>query len=252
MTTNNERALAPIREDAGGIIEAVIAKGDLSKLTPGERASYYLRTCESLGINPLVKPLDYITLNGRLTLYATRTATDQLRKIHNVTIEIVARETINDVYIVTARATLPDGRHDEEIGAVSIEGLTGDALANALMKSLTKAKRRVTLSIVGLGWLDETELETIPAARRVRVDQKTGEILDDESSRSTGTVPAPEQEQRPDTGAPPCAACHEPIRASGDYTASQIVDMTMAAYGTALCAVCARARKARKANGGAG
>jgi hypothetical protein len=38
-------------------------------------------------------------------------------------------------------------------------------LANALMKAETKAKRRVTLSIAGLGWLDETELETIPQAR---------------------------------------------------------------------------------------
>jgi hypothetical protein len=30
------------------------------------------------------------------------------------------------------------------------------------MKAETKAKRRVTLSIVGLGMLDESELETIP------------------------------------------------------------------------------------------
>jgi hypothetical protein len=30
------------------------------------------------------------------------------------------------------------------------------------MKAETKAKRRVTLSIAGLGWLDETELETMP------------------------------------------------------------------------------------------
>jgi hypothetical protein len=45
--------------------------------------------------------------------------------------------------------------------------LKGDALANALMKAETKAKRRVTLSIAGLGWLDETELETIPQVRPV-------------------------------------------------------------------------------------
>ena len=36
-----------------------------------------------------------------------------------------------------------------------------NALANAIMKAETKAKRRVTLSICGLGMLDETELETI-------------------------------------------------------------------------------------------
>lgn len=65
---------------------------------------------------------------------------------------------------MTARATDPAGRSDEAIGAVSVAGLRGDALANAIMKAETKAKRRVTLSIVGLGWLDESEIETIPAA----------------------------------------------------------------------------------------
>ena len=34
------------------------------------------------------------------------------------------------------------------------------------MKAETKAKRRATLSICGLGMLDETEIETIPDARR--------------------------------------------------------------------------------------
>jgi hypothetical protein len=48
---------------------------------------------------------------------------------------------------------------------VTVGHLKGDALANALMKAETKAKRRVTLSIAGLGWLDETELETIPQSR---------------------------------------------------------------------------------------
>jgi hypothetical protein len=81
--------------------------------------------------------------------------------LRGVSVQITSREHINDLYIVTARASLPDGRCDEEIGAVPIKGLSGDALANALMKASTKAKRRVTLSICGLGFLDESELETI-------------------------------------------------------------------------------------------
>jgi len=51
---------------------------------------------------------------------------------------------------------------------------------NALMKAVTKAKRRVTLSICGLGMLDETEVETIPSARPVVVVPETGEIVDAE------------------------------------------------------------------------
>jgi hypothetical protein len=151
-------------------MEAVIAKGDISKLSPMERADYYRRTCESMGLNPLTQPFQYITLNGKLTLYATRTATDQLRKINSVTLKVVSEETTTDgLRVVRVRASTPDGREDEEIGAVNVAGLKADALANAYMKALTKAKRRATLSICGLGWLDESEIETIPAARRVPV-----------------------------------------------------------------------------------
>src|SRR6202020_1247291 len=35
----------------------------------------------------------------------------------------------------------------------------------AVMKAETKSKRRVTLSICGLGILDETEIETIPESK---------------------------------------------------------------------------------------
>lgn len=156
-------------------IEKALIEGDLSKLTPEQRVQYYLRVCESMGLNPFTRPFDYIVLNGRLTLYAKRDATDQLRKIHGVSVQIVARETIGDLYVVTARATMPDGRYDESIGAVSIAGLRGDALANAMMKAETKAKRRVTLSICGLGILDESEIETIPEAKALPNDVRKDE-----------------------------------------------------------------------------
>jgi len=159
------------------IIEQVVVSGDLAKLTPAQRVNYYNRVCNSMGLNPLTRPFDYITLNNKLTLYAKRDAADQLRKLHGVSVQIVSRERIEDVFTVTAHATMPDGRSDESIGAVALGTLKGEALANALMKAETKAKRRVTLSIVGLGWLDETEVETIRDARPVMVDASTGEIL---------------------------------------------------------------------------
>jgi hypothetical protein len=160
-----ERSLTPINRDPAAIMEAVITKGDLAKLTPQERTEYYGEVCRSLGLNPLTKPFEYITLNGKMVLYALRTATDQLRKINGVSIEIVGREVVNGVYVVTAKAIDQRGRTDTEIGAVTLDGLRGDAYANALMKATTKAKRRVTLSICGLGWLSEDEVETIPNAQ---------------------------------------------------------------------------------------
>lgn len=167
------------------VIEKVIIEGDLSQLSPGERLNYYRSVCDSLGLNPLTKPFDYIRLNNRLVLYAKRDATDQLRKIHGVSVSITSRERIEDVYVVSAKATTRDGREDESIGAVNILNLKGDTLANALMKAETKAKRRVTLSIVGLGWLDETEIETIPDAKPVIIETPTNESVSDGQSFAT-------------------------------------------------------------------
>lgn len=152
-------ALAPALHSA--TIESVLIGGDLSRLRPDERTAYYLRVCDSVGLNPLTKPFEYLRLNGREVLYATRACTDQLRQIHGVSIKITARERIDDVYVVTASATDRTGRIDESTGAVVVGTLKGEALANALMKAETKAKRRVTLCICGLGMLDESELDTI-------------------------------------------------------------------------------------------
>lgn len=173
------------------IMEKVVVQGDLSSLKPEERLIYYTKVCESVGLNPLTKPFDYLQLDGKLVLYAKRDATDQLRKIHKISITITSRERIGDVYCVTARGTTQDGRADESIGAVSlmkeekiwdemrrckvptgkILPLTADELANAIMKAETKAKRRVTLSLSGLGMMDESEIETIEGAERIEVGE---------------------------------------------------------------------------------
>jgi hypothetical protein len=159
-----ETVLATV--NVGTAVEAALAMGDLSKLTTEGRISYYNAVCKSMGLNPLTRPLEYITLNNKLTLYARRDATDQLRKLNGVSVGIIKTERLEDVYVVTAEARMGD-RVDTSTGAVSIGNLKGEMLANALMKAETKAKRRVTLSIVGLGFLDETEIETIADARPV-------------------------------------------------------------------------------------
>jgi hypothetical protein len=147
-----------------GTLDTVMIKGDLSVLSDRQRVEYYGAVCKSVGLNPLTKPFEYIQLNGKLTLYALRAATDQLRNVHKVSINITARENIEGVYVVTAKAKNGDGREDESTGAVNVQGLKGESLANAYMKAETKAKRRVTLSICGLGLLDESEVESIPGA----------------------------------------------------------------------------------------
>lgn len=149
------------REDAARALSRVILEGDLSKLSDAERVTHYNATCQSLGLNPLTRPLEYIRLNGKLVLYARKDCTDQLRALRKVSVTITDRTISGDLVMVTARATTPDGRQDEDIGSVPLGRLEGEAKANAIMKAMTKAKRRVTLSICGLGFLDETEVESI-------------------------------------------------------------------------------------------
>ena len=154
-------ALSP---ESAKAIERVLIMGDLSKLTEEQCVDYYLTTCKSLGLNPLTKPFQYLILNGKKVLYATRDCTDQLRKINGVSVTELLESTHENVFIIKAKGTDKTGRTDASTGAVNIAGLKGDYLANAIMKAETKAKRRLTLSICGLGMLDETEVETIPTA----------------------------------------------------------------------------------------
>lgn len=209
---NDERAITTTVDTS--IIEKVMLVGDLAQLPPPQRVEYYNAVCRSLNLNPLTRPFEYIILDGKMTLYARRDATDQLRKNNGVSITIVSRERIGDVYVVTARAIEPNGRTDEATGVVPLvkEGgdwkksqtgksyfagngewveFRGSDLANALMKAETKAKRRVTLSICGLGWTDETELETIASAKPVKVVQETGEIVPENGKPNGRQEPPP-------------------------------------------------------------
>lgn len=159
-----------------GTVEKALVSGDLSGLTAEGRIAYYKRVCESVGLNPFTKPFDYIVLNGKLTLYARKDCTQQLCKLHNISTKVVNRENVDGIYIVTVRAEM-NGRSSDDDGAVVVEGLKGDKLCNAIMKSVTKAKRRAVLGICGLGFTDEAELDTIEGHQVVPADDMDEEHI---------------------------------------------------------------------------
>ena len=216
--------------DRNEIMEAVLLKGDLGKLTAAERNSYYMQTCHSLGLNPLTQPFAYITLNGKLTMYAKRDAADQLRKINGVNIEILEKRVEAGLFMVTVRATDKSGRQDEDMGVVTMPSAgAGEIKANAMLKAITKAKRRVTLSICGLGFLDETEVEDIPvtaktpARRQTQVVQSPVKSVDfvepssPQEPSSQGSSPAEEQSAAdPDAPHPAAADTLTPAQQEAD------------------------------------
>jgi hypothetical protein len=144
-------------------IQELLLTGNIAQFTPAERVQYLVKVCDSLGLNPLTRPIEFMQLNGKLVPYVKRDGTDQLRKINGVSIRITKQEVVGDILFVTTEATDKHGRTDSDVGAINISGLKGEALANATMKAVTKAKRRVTLSICGLGFLDESEIESVQA-----------------------------------------------------------------------------------------
>lgn len=192
--------------------ERALMLNDLSRLSPEQRSSLYVKVCQSVGLNPLTQPFQYLELNGKLVLYASRNCTDQLRSVKNVSLEISSREKHGTLYVVTAKASLPNDRFDESMAAVDLsepdkikkngswidnpkagQELRGDALANLIMKAETKAKRRVTLSICGLSFMDETEVETVRDAKPIDIEQIQAPLKD----AARHVDPLPTQEHAP-------------------------------------------------------
>lgn len=221
---DSTRALARLH-DAPALPEAVeraLMQGDLAQLKPEERLAYYRAVCQTAGLNPLTRPFELIkNQNDEYVLYPRRECAEQLRKLHRVSTRVLSREFLDELYIVTVEGSTPDGRTEQAQGIVSLtkpkreqqgtyrdgnprygvaldeDGdeihipLRGDARANKMMGCESKAKRRVTFALVGLGFL-ETDGDQV--RRYAHVDLQTGEILEPSAD---GAPPAP----APDDGA---------------------------------------------------
>ena len=174
---NETKAITERKNLSKDIVESILFKGDISGLTQEQKLQYYLAICERQGLDPTMQPFQVIKFpaNNKEVLYCTKAGAEQLNKQNSVSHEIKKKEITQDTYTVEVRASLPDGRYVDDVGIVSLKtknyktgteaDATGDILVNLMLKAVTKAKRRATLSLLGLGMLDETETETILGAK---------------------------------------------------------------------------------------
>ncbi len=172
---------------------AILNGGDLSALTEAQRDAYCEARAKDLGLNPFGGPIQCMPTTSqeqnpvtnkwekkhKVIAYATKGATDQLRTIHNVKIVRADVNLTADMATVTVEGVLPNGRNDVEIGAVALADFGGVPLspaqrANAVMKAMTKAKRRLTLSIIGAGLPDESELDPMTDGRDPTTNTPSG------------------------------------------------------------------------------
>lgn len=177
-------------------IEKALVGGNLKELPTEARVAFYKDICDSLGLNWRTSPFQYLDFRGALKLYASKDCTEQLRKIHGVAVSSLDVILQNDeVYVVRATGVDKTGRTDSATGAVPIQGKRGEDLCNALMKAETKAKRRLTLSICGLGMLDESELDGLQGYRVLSPEEAHGEAQTEppasEPQKETKELPGP-------------------------------------------------------------
>ena len=178
---------------------------NLDGLNQQQRLELYHYRCHQAGLDPTTQPIGFMRPNGRngdLILYAKKTASEQLMKIHNLSREIRKQE-IQDLgngrtgcsFIV--RISDQSGRYTDEIGCVAFEEyvrssgkpvynedgskktrpMDGFESQNAQMKALTKASRRAVLTHTGNTMLDESETDTLPDAKIVELNAAASQAV---------------------------------------------------------------------------
>lgn len=182
---NYQNRNAPaVAEDAGPIdirdvptdevLLALTTTNDWSQLSPAHRLAGVKAKCKAIGVDPMSGAFEFIAFQGtKLTLYPTRSCTDQLRMIHGVSIDKIDAGFDPDLKMYFAKVTASDkyGRTDYDEAWLDGQGLTAQ---NARMKVITKAKRRVTLSICGLGAMIEAADAAEDQTSGVRVTVQDG------------------------------------------------------------------------------
>lgn len=158
--------------------EHILATGDLSKLTPAQRVAYYLARCAELGLSSLSRPFDWLTLDGKLVLYANARCLEQIGRNYQVSTRKLREANVGDLHVVEMEARAANGRTATASKYVSLrdargEPLRGQRLGDAFHKAETGARRRAVLALVGLTAPDEDDAR----GRRVVVDAD-GNVLD--------------------------------------------------------------------------
>jgi hypothetical protein len=161
-------------------INDIIQQGDVGSLEPAKRSRFLYRLAEKLKLNPFSRPFDLINVkkpdgSKKLIIYANKSCADQIRERDKLDVECVysgplmigdtADETI---YVFHVKITDPETKRTGfNVGAVPIVGTAGEDRSNAVMKAWTKAERRATLAFSGLGFPDESEVQSIKGVEEV-------------------------------------------------------------------------------------
>lgn len=186
-TDDAQRGLAVAdMEQAEAALLHYLGTGDLSKLSGEQRKALYKRTCDSLGINSLTRPFEWVefydpdTKGKKLVLYPRAACADQLAYQHRIRVEVLDEKNVGTLHKVEMRGTLPNGRTETNVAYLDLTDRDGNPLrnqrlGNAYMKARTKCKRRLVFGMVGM--MAPPDVEDLRQARVVTVDGN-GNVID--------------------------------------------------------------------------
>lgn len=160
-----EPTAAPAIAISGDIMQEVMG-GNLERLTPAQRVELHNAVCASVGLNPLTHPFDFIHFPARrgeaakTILYPNATAFSQLTAMHKLSIDFSPLHEDQERGLMIQWCSVTDGvRAAKDMAVISTEGrrqdgstykLTGQAYGDAMMKVMTKARRRAVSAFCGL------------------------------------------------------------------------------------------------------
>ena len=183
--------------------------GGIDLLTEDEVDRILDRIAQRLGIDQLLTNRGVqtiLTRENRRVIYITAKATDALAAMHRIEHETIEKPTFCDFdgvkfFTARVRATHTDAclvcsrgrRPAESTGTVPFpRSRDPQDIANAHMHSETKARRRSTLVVLGIGFVDESELDGLMSAANGSAQREIASV----STRPV-SAPAPASDPEP-------------------------------------------------------
>jgi hypothetical protein len=170
-TKSGNGALAPVEKSLPAIPAAAVRAqlhNDWAKVSDEDKLKYAVGVCRSLDIPTPLNPFKFIDLsrqkNGsKIVFYATKEAAELIAERNKISVNVTNKYLDRDqnLYIVEVRASMKDGRTFDNLAAMSVAGCSGQDRANMIMKTVSKAIRRVVFSAVGLSVMDDEDVKAV-------------------------------------------------------------------------------------------
>lgn len=161
--TNGKKALVPQATNSlpAAVIQAQLYR-DWKGTTEEQRVKACLELCHILGIPTPMNPFQFITMNNKLVLYAPNEAAQLIAESRRASVEVLNKyvDKERNIFVVEVQVSTPE-RRVQNFAAISLAGLTGQKLADAMMKCCTKAQRRTIFGAFGLSVSDEDDVQAV-------------------------------------------------------------------------------------------